>query len=169
MLDEKHQPDAPDESPEDIAHLQRMLWALRPKGKPELLRALGNRLLAGEELGDYFRLYLGQALIDLAEGKSKREAFNMLGPGRPKDKDATIRNLKIALDIATSMRAGRSFEEAAYYVAQDYNVSDHTAEKAYKQHARALKKAKDLEPIRTTVARMEAAPEALKHWAMELG
>ena len=64
----------------------------------------------------------------------------MPGRGRPRDNEKVFRDYRIALRIAKMMKSGESFEESAFQVSKDFNISDHTAEKAYKKHSKLMNK-----------------------------
>ena len=132
------------------------LWnkVFSPRANKQFLKEFGTRLLKGMELSDDLRIYLGLALIDIADGKSVRQAFNMPGKGRPKDKDALIRDMRIAIAIAKLMRDGVSLENASYKVTEDFNVSEHTAKKAYKDHLTMIKSVTEFQLLENGLDRL---------------
>ncbi len=145
MSDEYQQHDL---SPSEVEEFWRRI---RPQGSREFLGELGRKLLLKDPMV-YFQLnYIAIALIDLSKGKTVREAFNMPKTGRPVDWSLFLRDYRIAVDIFEQMQLGTSFEKAAYMIAESYNVSDSTAEKAYKRHCRHLKAHPNIEAHRRTI------------------
>jgi hypothetical protein len=137
----------PDEIKKDIELIKKLKRDSGPKGSREFLKKLGDWILEGNQLNEDLTYYLGNALIDISENKSVRDAFNMPGKGRPRDKEKIIRDYRIAIRIAKMMKSGESFEESAFQISKDFNVSDHTAEKAYKKHSRLMNKIADHEKL----------------------
>jgi hypothetical protein len=126
--------------PEEIEFERSLKKKFGPTGSKDFLKKLGKWIIEGNQLNEDLSYYLGNALLDISENKSIREAFNMPGRGRPKDQEKAFRDYRIALRIAKMMKSGESFEESAYQVSKDFNISDHTAEKAYKKHSRLMNK-----------------------------
>jgi len=125
-------------------------------GSRELFRELGFKLLFADEIDPMKRRYLALALLDLSNGKPYREAFKIKSLGRPYDESAHIRNLKIAVHIYEAMQYGMSLEKAAVKICDHYNVSEHTAQKAYKQFSHRLKGLSDTKLFHEYIERLDS-------------
>ncbi len=121
----------------------------RRMGSRPLLAELGEKMILGQDFDFTTREYIGFALLDLSEGLSVTKAFNMQPTGRPRDNHLFERDLRIALDVSEKMRQGSSYEQASYDVAELHNVSDSTAEKAYKRFAHRFKAIHTIEQLRS--------------------
>ncbi len=148
-----------------IQSIKDMDRAFSPKGNKEFLKELGVRILEGMELSEDLRQYIGRAFIDIADGKTVVEAFNMKGKGRPKDKEATIKHLRISVEIRRLMNTGISFEKSAYQVSEQFNVSDHTAEKAYKRYSKLVSRENGIELMESFINKFENSKSfEIRHW-----
>ncbi len=151
-------PEDPKIRAKEIADLRQSQRDLGPRGDRDFLKVLAEHLLEEKPINGDIKSYLGRALFAILEGKSVRYAFRMPNLGRPRDRSIHERDLRITLEITQKMRAGISLEKSAAEIGEAYNVSEHTATKAYKCHCHLLKKRSDLSQFEDMLDKLSTIP-----------
>lgn len=151
-------PEDPKLRAKEIAEFRQSQRDLGPRGDRDFLKALADHLLEEKPISSDIKSYLGRALFAILEGRSVRYAFRMPNLGRPRDRSTYERDLRITLEITQKMRKGVSLEKSAVEIGDLYNVSEHTASKAYKRHCHLLKHRSDLMQFKASLDELSTTP-----------